>query len=98
MRPFPLTCLPKTREPDLMYAVRYFVDSSRYSAEFALLVPDDWQNREVGHALVAKLTAFAAFVGLDAIHGVRSSANESMLGLTKKEALELPMSASIPLW
>ena len=59
---------------------------------------DDWQNREVGHALVTKLTAFAAFVGLDAIHGVRSSANESMLGLTKKEALELPMSASIPLW
>lgn len=60
---------------------RYFVDPSRCSVEFALLAADDWQHRGVGRVLLARMNALAAFVGLDAIHGVTSSANESILRL-----------------
>ena len=68
---------------------RYCVDEGEKSAEFALLIADDWQNMGVGRVLLAKLTAYATSAGLESLHGVTYSTNDAMLKLARKEGFQV---------
>ena len=68
---------------------RYCVDEGETSAEFALLIADEWQHMGIGRILLAKLAAYATSAGLESIHGVAYSTNDAMLTLAKKEGFHV---------
>jgi acetyltransferase len=62
---------------------RYSVNDDGESAEFALVVADDWQRRGLGRRLMAGLVDTAAARGLKYIDGDVLAINGGMLALVK---------------
>lgn len=63
---------------------RYYMNSDMETAEFALVVTDEWQHKGVGTALMNALEAIAKVRGIKKMTGVVLAQNTTMLGLMKK--------------
>ena len=61
---------------------RYIANPDGESAEFAVVVADDWQRRGVAHMLMERLIAAAQRRGLARIEGTVLRANHNMLKFT----------------
>jgi acetyltransferase len=72
---------PKEREA-LVGVARYIANPDGESAEFAVVVADDWQRRGVAHMLMERLIAAAHRRGLARIEGTVLRANHNMLKFT----------------
>ena len=60
---------------------RYAPNQDGRSAEFALVVADDWQGKGLGHALLERLCDAARAAGYRALYGHILQANHDMLAL-----------------
>jgi acetyltransferase len=60
---------------------RYAPNRDGRTAEFALVVADDWQGKGLGHALLERLCAAARAAGYRALYGHILGANREMLEL-----------------
>jgi acetyltransferase len=60
---------------------RYAPNQDGRSAEFALVVADDWQGNGLGHRLLERLCEAARDAGYEALYGHILEANHDMLGL-----------------
>jgi acetyltransferase len=77
-------------EKDEFIAVaRYAPRAGGQSAEFALVVADDWQGRGLGRALLERLCAAARDAGYDALYGYILADNEDMLKLARRLGFEV---------
>ena len=63
---------------------RYYVDSEGDSAEFAIVVDDEWQRRGLAERAMRALSAAARQQGLCWLHGSVLSANAPMLSLIQR--------------
>jgi acetyltransferase len=68
---------------------RCVADSERTSAEFAVVVADEWQNRGVGTRLLCELMRAARAIGLRRIWGDVLASNMRMLGLMVSLGFEI---------
>ncbi|MEQ1516046.1 MAG: bifunctional acetate--CoA ligase family protein/GNAT family N-acetyltransferase [Usitatibacteraceae bacterium] len=64
--------------------VRYLLNPDAASAEFALVVGDDFQGQGIGSALMRRICEIARERGLDAIIGLVVGNNSNMLALMKR--------------
>ena len=62
---------------------RYIENPDRVSAEYAIVVHDDWQNQRVGRALMERLIAAAKRKGLARLEGAVLSDNVRMLAFAR---------------
>ncbi len=76
---------------------RCVADTDRTSAEFAVVVADEWQNRGVGTRLLCELMRAARAVGLRRIWGDILASNHRMLGLMACLGFELQPAPEDPL-
>jgi len=76
---------------------RCVADSDRTSAEFAVVVTDEWQNRGVGTRLLCELMRAARAIGLRRIWGDVLASNMQMLGLMVSLGFELQRAPDDPL-
>lgn len=60
---------------------RYLPNADGVTAEFALVVADDWQGKGLGHALLERLVEAARVAGYRALNGHILQANRDMLEL-----------------
>jgi acetyltransferase len=72
-------------------------EAGRTSAEFAVVVADDWQNRGVGSRLLCELMRAAHAVGLTQIWGDILATNHRMLGLMASLGFEIQAVPEDPL-
>lgn len=63
---------------------RIIADSDMRSAEFAVLVSDEYQNKGLGYNLVDLLIGIAQDKGLERIYGEALTENEKMLLMCRK--------------
>jgi len=77
---------PATRQ---IGVARCVADEDRASAEFAVVVADDWQNRGVGTRLLCELMRAARAAGLRRLWGDILAGNSQMLGLMAALGFEL---------
>jgi acetyltransferase len=61
---------------------RYISNPDQESAEFAVVVADDWQNRGVARMLMTRLIDCARVRGLKRLEGTVLRANANMLRFT----------------
>jgi len=74
----------RTATTDLQIGVaRYAPGSSENTAEFAVVVADEWQGRGIGRELLRHLFDVAKESGVLRIEGVILSVNENMLALCR---------------
>lgn len=85
---------PATRQ---IGVARFVADADRTSAEFAVVVADEWQNRGVGTRLLCELMRAARAVGLRRIWGDILASNHRMLGLMAALGFELHSAPDDPL-
>jgi len=76
---------------------RCVADSDRSSAEFAIVVADEWQNRGVGTRLMCELMRAARAIGLRRLWGDVLASNMRMLGLMVSLGFELQPAPEDPL-
>jgi acetyltransferase len=62
---------------------RYVENPDRVSAEYAIVVHDDWQKQGVGRALMERLIAAARRKGLARLEGAVLAENVRMLGFVR---------------
>jgi acetyltransferase len=74
---------PATVEEDAKIAgvARYYANSDRTSAEFAIAIGDQWQGRGLGEALMRSLIATARAAGYRNMNGIVLEQNVAMLKL-----------------
>jgi acetyltransferase len=72
-------------------------DAGRTSAEFAVVVADDWQNRGVGTRLLCELMRAAHALGLTQIWGDILATNHRMLGLMASLGFDIRAAPEDPL-
>ena len=83
-RELALVALDETVDPETIVAVaRYVANWDRESAEFAIVVADDWQGRGLGFALMRMLIACARKRGFRRLVGSVLTINASMVALMK---------------
>jgi acetyltransferase len=70
-------------EDEFVAVGRYAPNQDGRSAEFALVVADDWQGKGLGHALLERLCAAAREAGYEALVGHILEANHDMLQLAR---------------
>jgi len=75
---------------------RCVADSDRTSAEFAVAVADEWQNRGVGTRLLCELMRAARAIGLRRIWGDVLASNMRMLGLMVSLGFDLQPAPNDP--
>ena len=75
---------------------RYVIDSLHYSAEMAIVIADQWQNRGLGRTLLSQLMANAAQHGIRTIHGAVLATNFGMQRLASSMGFELRRVAREP--
>lgn len=63
---------------------RYIRAADAHSAEFAIVLSDDWQGRGLGTVLLRELMAAARANGIDRFDGAVLSENGPMIALAKK--------------
>lgn len=80
-------------EPGLLGVGRLVLGRLRGSAEYALLVRDDWQRRGVGGALTRRCLDVAAERGLNRVVSRTTAANGGMLALLRRHGFALARSA-----
>jgi acetyltransferase len=68
-------------EEEFVAVGRYAPNQDGRSAEFALVVADDWQGNGLGHALLERLCEAARAAGYEALVGHILEANQEMLQL-----------------
>jgi acetyltransferase len=85
----------ETEETELGVA-RYFTNPDGETAEFALVVADEWQHRGLGTRLMSCLIDAARERGLKSIQGEVLANNVKMLGLMKKLAFACRTNADDP--
>lgn len=62
---------------------RYAPGSSEATAEFAVVIADEWQGRGIGRELLRHLFEVARTSGFERLEGIVLSANENMLSLCR---------------
>jgi acetyltransferase len=83
-RELALVALDESADPEKIVAVaRYVANWDRESAEFAIVVADDWQRRGLGFALMRMLIDCARKRGFRRLVGSVLAINAPMLGLMK---------------
>jgi len=83
-REMALVAIDETRsDRSIVGVARYTMDPGRESAEFAIVVTDNWQQRGVGRALMTLLIACARASGLSRIEGTVLRGNRNMLRFTE---------------
>lgn len=82
-------------EPDVRQigVARCVAQDDRRSAEFAIVVADDWQTRGVGSRLMCELMRAARAAGFSSIWGDVLASNHRMLALMSKLGFEI---AAVP--
>lgn len=80
---FIATILVDTAEQEIGVA-RYVPGKSEGTAEFAIVVADDWQGRGIGQELLRHLFSVAQDTGLAHIEGVVLRDNQNMLRLCRE--------------
>jgi acetyltransferase len=68
-------------EGEVVAVGRYAPNQDGRTAEFALVVADEWQGKGLGHALLERLCRAAKAAGYRALHGQILHANHAMLEL-----------------
>jgi acetyltransferase len=68
-------------QDEIVAVGRYAPNQDGVSAEFALVVADDWQGKGLGHALLERLCDAARAAGYEALYGHILEANHDMLQL-----------------
>jgi acetyltransferase len=63
---------------------RYAQNPDGLTAEFALVVADEWQRKGLGRALLEKLCEEARKAGYQALYGTILDSNTEMLGLVRR--------------
>jgi acetyltransferase len=81
----------------LIGVARCVSDPDRTSAEFALAVADEWQNRGVGTRLLCELMRAARALGIRRIWGEILATNARMLGLMGSLGFEIEPAPADPL-
>jgi RimJ/RimL family protein N-acetyltransferase len=97
-RELALIAITTVRGKERQIGVARYVKTSTASAEFAIVLSDDWQKRGLGSKLLASLLAAAKREGLRRIYGSTLTVNRGMLALARKLGFELaldPRSATI---
>lgn len=77
---------------------RFVREACGDSAEFALVIADDWQGRGLGRRLLELLVGEARSRGLRRLHGETLSDNSAMIGLARRlgfQTARSPESATI---
>jgi acetyltransferase len=80
----------------LIGVARYVLDPDGGSAEFAIVVADNWHARGIGKRLLERLAAIARARGVRNLYGDILAINRPMLGLVKKLGFELSRNADDP--
>src|SRR4051812_9837991 len=80
----------------LIGVARYVLDPDGGSAEFAIVVADNWHGRGIGKRLLERLAAIARARGVRNLYGDILAINRPMLGLVKKLGFELSRNADDP--
>ena len=73
----------------LIGVARYVKDKDGDSAEFAIVVADEWQGRGIGYRLMSKLIDIARRRGLKRLYGDILAMNRPMLELVRKLAFKV---------
>ncbi|MCS6947059.1 MAG: GNAT family N-acetyltransferase [Steroidobacteraceae bacterium] len=68
---------------------RYACDADSLTAEFAIVVADEWQNRGVGTQLAKLLFGYAAEHGVEILYGHIAANNERMRQLVRDLGLTI---------
>ena len=68
----------------LIGVARYVLDDDGGSAEFAIVVADDWQGRGIGGRMLKRLAEIARRRGVRSLYGDILSTNRPMLGMVQK--------------
>ena len=63
---------------------RYIVTEDSQACEFAIVIADDWQHKELGVQLMQSLMSAARAAGIRAMYGEVLAGNPHMLQLTAK--------------
>ena len=96
-RELALVALARARETESIIGVaRYIANPDHESAEFAIVVDDEWQGRGVARPLMEHLIAAARRRGVARLQGAVLKANQKMLRFTKAlgfDAHDDPMDA-----
>jgi len=82
-----MAIVAETRPPQERAIVaigRLIVEADEHSAEFAILVRDDYHGKGVGYKLTDMLIGIAQEKGLDELHGTVLTQNRTMLRLAQK--------------
>ena len=74
----------RQRSLQVVAEARYAVDSQGESAEFAIVVADDWQRRGLGERAMRALADAAVRSGLHWLHGEVFADNRPMLALMRR--------------
>lgn len=75
---------------------RYAVDADERTAEFAIVVSDEWSRRGVGTRLMQQLIAHARGRGLRELRGFLRAENDAMLELMRHQGFRLLREAGEP--
>jgi len=73
---------PTPKSEQFIAVARYIANPDHESAEFAIVVADEWQNRGVARKLMERLIAAAKTSGLVRLRGTVLRANQKMLRFT----------------
>src|SRR2546423_5705978 len=73
---------PTSKGEQIIAVARYVANPDRESAEFAIVVGDEWQNRGVARKLMERLIAAAKTRGLVRLQGAVLRTNQKMLRFT----------------
>ncbi|WP_038032154.1 GNAT family N-acetyltransferase [Thermonema rossianum] len=75
-------CLRQQAEEEIIGVARYMRPSEKVkSAEFAIVVRDDWQGKGLGHALMLRLCIHAHAQGICRLYGTFIGHNEGIVRL-----------------
>ncbi len=80
-----VAAVPAPDAPDRIVGVaRYLLNPDATSAEFGLVVADEWQGEGIGSGLMTDLCNIAQSRGLKEVVGLVLASNENMLGLMRR--------------
>lgn len=83
-------------EEKIIGIVRYIINPDGETAEFAIVVTDDWQHKGVGSKLISSLFNAAQMKHLKSIAGLVLANNFPMLEFVKNHGLEITSSIEDP--
>lgn len=84
-------------QEEIIGIARYIINSDNETAEFAIVIADDWQQKGLGSKLINSLFSTAKNKNLKSITGVVLANNFPMLEFVKNHGLEIISSTDDPM-